>query len=132
MCGDAERWGRRCRRADVGVVARRRARGSRRAALSPYMDSVGAARGGRQWTVNDYARSFANDEAMGVRWAYAWVSWSDIQTAPGYDGWGGLDGLVASAHQHGIQLMLQVQTAGDFVAPGPVQVGGTGGTRRTS
>lgn len=99
---------------------------------SPYMDSVGAALGGRQWTVNDYARSFANDEAMGVRWAYAWVSWSDIETSPGYYGWAGLDGLVTSAHQHGIQLMLQVQTAGDFVAPGPAQVAATGGTRLNS
>ena len=96
------------------------------------MDSVGAALGGRQWTVNDYTRAFANDEAMGVRWAYVWVSWSDIQTAPGYYGWAGLDSLVAAAHQHGVQLMLQVQTAGDFVAPGPVQLAATGGTRVNS
>jgi len=99
---------------------------------SPYMDTVAAALPGRQWMRTDYERGFANDEWAGIRWAYLWVDWSDIETFPGIYDFSGLDDLVASAHAHGVHLMLQVQTGGDFVVPGPAQVLATRGYRTNS
>jgi hypothetical protein len=99
---------------------------------SPYMDSVGAALPGKQWVIDDYERSFTNDEWVGIHWAYVPVSWSDIETVPGSYDFSGLDGLVSSARRHGIHLMVQVQTGGDFVIPGPAQMIGTGGYRTNS
>jgi hypothetical protein len=99
---------------------------------SPYIDSVGAALPGPQWARADYDRGFSNDEWAGIRWAYVWVAWSDIERAPGVYDFAGLDGLVASAHAHRVHLMMQVQTAGDFVLPGPAQLANTGGYRTNS
>jgi hypothetical protein len=100
-----------------------------RADESPYMDSVSAALPGPQWMRSDYERGFANDEWAGIRWAYVWVDWSDIEKVPGLYDFSGLDDLVVSAHSHGIDLMMQVQTGGDFVVPGPAQLAATGGYR---
>jgi hypothetical protein len=82
--------------------------------------------------LNDYERAFANDEWAGIRWAYTSVSWSDIEMMPGSYDFSGLDGLVSSAHRHGVNLMFQVQTGGDFVMPGPAQAVATGGYRTNS
>src|SRR5207302_1424053 len=97
-----------------------------------YMDSVSAALPGPQWMRADYEQAFANDQWAGIRWAYVWVAWSDIEMVPGVYDFSGLDGLVASAHSHGVHLMMQVQTAGDFVIPGPAQLLATGGYRTNS
>jgi len=96
------------------------------------MDSVSAAVPGPQWERADYETGFANDEWAGIRWAYVWVTWSDIEVAPGVYDFTGLDALVVSAHRHGVHLMMQVQTAGDFVVPGPAQMLATGGYRTNS
>src|SRR5260370_30950257 len=99
---------------------------------SPYMDSIGAAIPGPQWVRDDYEKAFANDEWAGIRWAYDWVTWSDIEVVPGLYDFSGLDGLVSSAHAHGLHLMMQVQTAADFVVPGPAQLLATGRYRTNS
>jgi hypothetical protein len=117
----------------VGLLAAPRASASPTGADdSPYMDSVGAALPGPQWVRADYERAFTNDEWAGIRWAYVWVSWSDIERTPGMYDFTGLDGLVASARRHRLQLMMQVQTGGDFVLPGPAQLLATGGYRTNS
>jgi hypothetical protein len=47
-------------------------------------------------------------QQAGLHWKYAWLAWSDIEIAPGTYQWDQLDTFVESAHDHGINLILQV------------------------
>lgn len=102
--------------------------------LSPYMDSVTPAIPDQLawYQLVPYDSNFANDQAMGIRWAYVTVTWSDIEQVAGQYEWQALDNIVESAHSHGIYLMMQVQTSGDWVEPGPAQLLATGGYRTNS
>src|SRR4029077_9366957 len=101
---------------------------------SPYMDNVAPILPDQLalWQTVPYDANFANDKAMGIHWSYVTVVWTDIEQVPGVYNWAPLDSIVESAHSHGIHMMMQVQTGGDFVVPGPAQLIATGGYRTNS
>lgn len=98
---------------------------------SPYMPNLTPATPGKAWSAN-YQTFFAHEHQAGLTWAYIFVTWSDIETTPGVFDLSGLDGLVSAAHSAGVHLMVQVQTAGDWVVPGPAQTLAEGGKRINS
>lgn len=56
--------------------------------------------------------------ASGVRWVYIWVSWSDIEIAPGVYRWDNIDRFLTTAEDVGIHIIVQVQT-GAWSTPQP-------------
>lgn len=95
---------------------------------SPYVINVGPQLPPPVWT-QAYDTIFSNAHDAGVRWGFIFVTWSDVETVPGQFSLANLDGVVTSAHAHKINLILQVQTTGDWSINGPAQALATGGYR---
>jgi hypothetical protein len=104
------------------------ARAGSDAALSPYVVNVGPQLPGKVWN-QPYEAIFTNAQDAGVRWGFIFVTWSDVQSVPGQIDLTGLDQVVISAHAHKINLILQVQSTGDWDVTTPAEALATGGYR---
>src|SRR5689334_8962406 len=104
------------------------ARADSSAAVSPYVVNVGPQLPGKVWT-QPFEAIFTNAQDAGVRWGFIFVTWSDVQTVPGQIDLSGLDQVVISAHAHRINLILQVQSTGDWDVTTPAEALATGGYR---
>ncbi len=90
---------------------------------SPYMPDESSATPQKEYgNSQNYTTFFDHCVQLHLSWAYVFVTWSDIETSPGVYDLSQLDGMIESAHDHGIHLMMQVQTMGDWVVPGTVQM----------
>ena len=98
---------------------------------SPYVVNVGPQLPGKVWN-QPYDTVFGNAEDVGVRWGFIFVTWSDVQSLPGQIDLSGLDQVVLSAHAHKINLILQVQSTGDWDVTTPAEALATGGYRTNS
>ena len=99
---------------------------------SPYMVNVGPAVPGAAWVRDSYQQHFDNAHSVGLGAAFIPVAWSDIEKAPGVYDFSGLDNVVAAAHADHLDLVLQVQTTGEWSVPTPAQVAASGGRRTNS
>jgi hypothetical protein len=77
---------------------------------SPYVANLYAqVPGTRPWqNPSGFETQDRQIQQAGLHWKYAWLAWSDIELTPGTYTWDKLDSFVASAHDHGINLVLQV------------------------
>lgn len=102
---------------------------------SPYMDTlVGATPGSACSPQHDnqfgnYLLQLQHDQMTGIHWAYFFITWSDVEQVPGQYDFSCPDMVVEAAHQYQVNLMIQVQTAGDWTVPGPAQTAASGGDR---
>src|SRR5437660_3750181 len=98
---------------------------------SPYMDTLNAATPGSACDPphNNYQLQLDHDQMTGIHWAYLSLAWSDVEQVPGQYDFSCPDSVVTYAHSRQVNLMIQVQTAGDWVVPGPAQLAASGGNR---
>lgn len=95
---------------------------------SPYVVNVGPQLPGKVWN-QPYDAIFTNAQDAGVRWGFIFVTWSDVEVVPGQIDLSGLDQVVISARSHNINLILQVQSTGDWDVTTPAEALATGGYR---
>jgi hypothetical protein len=95
---------------------------------SPYVVNIGPQLPPPVWT-QSFDTIFGNAQDVGVTWAFIFVTWSDVESVPGQIDLSSLDRVVASARSHKINLILQVQTTGDWSITTPAQALATGGYR---
>ena len=87
---------------------------------SPYVANVYAQLPGTRPWQNPQGQTAkdAQIQRAGLHWKYAWLAWSDVERTPGSYDWAMLDDFVTSAHDHEINLVLQVMV-GAWGAPQP-------------
>jgi hypothetical protein len=96
---------------------------------SPYEINIGAQLPGQPIWQRGFDTMFASAEKVGMHWALVDVTWSDVQQLPGKIDFSGPDQVVISAHSHHINLIIQVETTGDWGLTLPAQALATGGYR---
>jgi hypothetical protein len=100
---------------------------------SPYMYAVAGQTPPQVWVQNpNFSSTFDTLTQMGISWSFMWVAWSDIEVVPGQYDFSNVDQIVKSAHDHGIQIVMQVQAEGGWTKPGPAQELANGGFRINS
>jgi hypothetical protein len=100
--------------------------------LSPYMVNLGPAIPGPQWVVDPWQAHFDNARETRAAAGFVPVTWSDIEKAPGVYDTAGLDELVVGAHDDGIDLVMQVQSTGEWTVPTPANILASGGRRENT